>query len=108
MIGGYRVNYSGQRIRRLCALAGMSVADTYLNHNAANKYTKYRYREDRIDRIMGGRFLVRRNVLRSVYDVRSKRGLGGVWSDHVVVIYRLAFCYRWYSNIIVNGNEKIS
>lgn len=61
---------------------------------------------DNRDQRMIDLFLVRRNLIGSVCDVWSRRGLAGGLSDLVVVICRLAFCCTWYRTRNVNKKKS--
>lgn len=58
----------------------------------------------RVDKIMIDEFLVRKNILSSLHDMWSRRGLGWGLLDHMVVIWRLILYCRWYRTR--NASEK--
>lgn len=85
------VNFNGERIYGLHILAGICVKNTYFK--VVDEYTRNRHKQDRIDKNMTDIFLVRRNMIISVLNAWSERGL----LDHIVICW-LAFYCRWYRN----------
>lgn len=86
MISGYGVlgaNDNCERISGLCASVSTSVANTYFTHEDVHKYLWNRHN---VDKSMIDLYLVRRNMMSSVHDVRSRRGLGRGLLDHLLML----------------------
>lgn len=83
----------------------MSVANTYLKHQAVHKYTWCKHKEDMENKSLNYLFSGRKNKMGRLPDLQSRRELGGALSDHMIVICKIVFCCRWYSTR--NMNEKM-
>lgn len=96
VVSRYRVpdeNDSGEKTHGMCVSVAMSIANTHFRHEDVHKYICC-YRENRVDRGVIDMFLVRKNAVGSLNDVQCMRLLKGGFSDHMMVVCRLALHFQ--------------
>ena len=90
----------------ICAekLRGLCVENTISKHDVKKRYTRYGRdgeRNSMIDYV-----LVRKELLKWVFDVRAAIGLSGGISDHVMVLCRVKFENVWWKPRVKENSES--
>ena len=78
----------------LCAERGLSLSNTYLEHNSLHKYTKVARSQDGVD-VMSMIHLVKKAMLRYVQSVKVVREMGRSFLDHHTVLCKVRLVGAW-------------
>src|SRR5678815_16083 len=98
-----------------CEERGMCVSNTFFKHKSIHKYTRVGVGRDGIEvKSMIDSVLVKKEMLKYVFDVKSVRGLGMGLSDHYFVLCKIKLVGAWMEGKVIRKevgkikSEKLS